>query len=71
MVLAQDAIQQAVEHPNREKLIPKKLPDTVLCRLLGLSGLGWEDQHLLSPIGTQLGPSDIFSISRETNAGIQ
>jgi hypothetical protein len=50
MVLAQDAIQQAVEHPNCKKTIPKKLPDTVLCQLLGLSRLGWEDQHLLSQI---------------------
>jgi hypothetical protein len=54
MVLAQDAIRQAVERPEREKTVPKKLPDTLLCRLLGLSGLGWEDQHLLAPIWLSL-----------------
>jgi hypothetical protein len=56
MVLAQDAIRQSVERPDREKTIPKKLPDTILCRLLGLSGLGWEDQHLLAPIWLSLHP---------------
>lgn len=54
MVLTQDAIRQAVERPDREKTAPKKLPDTILCRLLGLSGLKWEEQHLLAPIWLSL-----------------
>jgi hypothetical protein len=54
MVLARDAIRQAIECSDREKTVSKKLPDTTLCRLLGLMGLGWEEQHLLAPIWLSL-----------------
>jgi hypothetical protein len=50
MVLAQDVIRSAVEWFDRERAVPKRLPNTILCRLLGLSGLAWEDQSLLAPV---------------------
>jgi hypothetical protein len=50
MVLAQDVIKSAVECSNRERTVAKRLLDTILCRLLGLSSLGWEDQSLLAPV---------------------
>jgi hypothetical protein len=54
MLLAQNIIQKATEPTDRENAPIKPLPDPLLYQLLGLSGLTWEDQHLLSPVCTQL-----------------
>jgi hypothetical protein len=50
MVLAQDVIRSAVERTDWERNVPKCLPETLLCRLLRLSGLGWDEQVLLAPM---------------------
>jgi hypothetical protein len=54
MRLAQNVIQSTVEKNDRERTTTKQIPDTLLHRLLGLSGLTWEDRELLAPIWQQL-----------------
>jgi hypothetical protein len=54
MSLAHDVIKSATDRNDREKDSAKDIPEPLLCRLLGLSGLIWEDQHLLAPIWMQL-----------------
>jgi hypothetical protein len=54
MLLAQEVIKNSAERTNRERSKDKTLPETVLCRLLGLSGISWEDQGHLSPIWLKL-----------------
>jgi hypothetical protein len=48
--MAQEVIRGQAERTDREDGRKKQLPEAVLCRLLGLSGLAWEDQALLAPI---------------------
>jgi hypothetical protein len=51
MAFAQEVINNSTEKADRERnKEPKTLPETLLCRLLGLSGISWEDQAHLSPI---------------------
>ena len=52
--LAQDVIKSHTERNDREKETPKPIPEPLLCRLLGLSGIAWEDQDLLAPFWNQL-----------------
>jgi hypothetical protein len=52
--LAHDVIKTSAERSDREKQPTKQLPEALLCRLLGLSGLGWDDNTLLAPIWQQL-----------------
>jgi hypothetical protein len=52
--LAQDVIKSHSECNDREKETPKTIPGPLLCRLLGLSGLSWEDQDLFAPLWNQL-----------------
>jgi hypothetical protein len=50
MLLAQDVRTKTFKRTDREKTVAKRLPEATLCRLLGLSGLGWDDQALLAPV---------------------
>jgi hypothetical protein len=50
LTLAQKVIENSVERTDREKTVPKRLPEATLCRLLGLSGLTWDEQDMLAPI---------------------
>jgi hypothetical protein len=52
--LAQDVIKANTERGDRERDSPKTLAEPLLCRLLGLSGLTWEEQDLLAPIWLQI-----------------
>jgi hypothetical protein len=54
MALAQNCIQLSMERTDREKPATKSIPEALLCRLLGLSGLAWEDQALLAPLWLKL-----------------
>ena len=54
LALAHDVIKSNTERNDREKETPKPIPEPLLCRLLGLSGITWEDQHLLTPLWNQL-----------------
>jgi hypothetical protein len=54
MLLAQDVITKTFKRSDREKTVAKRLPEATLCRLLGLSGLGWDDQALLAPVWLKL-----------------
>jgi hypothetical protein len=50
MLLAQDVITKTFEQNNHEKTVAKRLLEAILCRLLGLSRLGWDNQALLAPV---------------------
>jgi hypothetical protein len=54
ILLAQNVIQMAMECNDCNKELAKPILELLLCRILGLSGLTWEDQHLLSPVWMQL-----------------
>jgi hypothetical protein len=50
MALAHDVIKSSMERSDRECTVAKRLPEGLLCNLLGLSGLAWDDQSLLAPV---------------------
>jgi hypothetical protein len=51
MAFSQEVIKNSTKKVDREQSKDRKtLPKTLLCRLLGLSGISWEDQAHLSPI---------------------
>jgi hypothetical protein len=55
--LAQDVIKANAERSDsrdRERETPKMIMEPLLCCLLGLSGLTWDEQALLAPIWLQL-----------------
>jgi hypothetical protein len=54
MLLAQNVIQSTVERNDRERTTTKQIPETLLHRLLGLSGLTWDERTLMAPIWHQL-----------------
>ena len=54
MSLAQDVIKASTERNDRDSEKVKTLPEPLLCRILGLSGLAWDEQHLMAPIWLQL-----------------
>lgn len=54
-LLAQHVLQSVTERNDRERTAPtKQVPETLLCNLLGLSGLTWDERNLLAPIWQQL-----------------
>jgi hypothetical protein len=56
VLLAHNVLQSVTERNDRERTAPatKQVPDTLLCNLLGLSGLTWDERDLLAPIWQQL-----------------
>ena len=47
-------IQSTIERADNPRQTPKELPENVLCFLLGLSGLSWDERDLLAPIWSDL-----------------
>jgi hypothetical protein len=54
VVLAQDVIKYSLERSDWEKPSNRQVPETLLCCLLGLSGLTWNEQEKLPTIWLQL-----------------
>jgi hypothetical protein len=54
VMLAHDVLKTVTEKNDRDRPSGKQLPDTLLCNLLGLSGLSWEERDLLAPVWQQL-----------------
>jgi hypothetical protein len=53
--MAQEVLRTHTKRGDKgEETKPRKMPEALLCRLLGLSGLGWDDQALLAPIWNKL-----------------
>ena len=52
--VAHSLIQSSIERTDTNPQTTKELPKALLCFLLGLSGLGWEERHLLAPIWQNL-----------------
>ena len=54
MRLAHAVVQSSADRPSREPTKDKTMPETTLCRLLGLSSLTWADREHLAPIWQKL-----------------
>lgn len=54
VLLAHNVLQTVTERTDRERSTGKQIPDTLLCNLLGLSGLSWDERDMLAPIWQQL-----------------
>ena len=52
--LAQDVIRANTESKDREKESSKQIPEPILCKILGLSGLHWEDRDLMAGLWHEL-----------------
>ena len=51
---AHQLIQSAVEQSNTSRTMPKEIPENLQCFLLSISGLTWDEWHLLAPIWSEL-----------------
>ena len=51
---AHSLIQSAIERTDTTRATTKEIPENLTCFLLGISGLAWDDRHLLAPIWTEL-----------------
>ena len=47
-------IQSAVKCSDTTRTMPNEIPENLTCFLLGISGLTWEEKHLLAPIWSEL-----------------
>ena len=47
-------IQNTIERTNTTRPSQKEMPKNLTCFLLGISGLTWDEQHLLAPIWNEL-----------------
>jgi hypothetical protein len=54
VVLAQDVIKYQLEKSDRDRPAPKQIPEMLLCRLLGLCGLPWDERSELPAIWQKL-----------------
>ena len=54
VLLAQNVLQTVTERTDRERSTSKTVPEALLCNLVGLSGLSWDDRDMLAPIWKQL-----------------